>query len=421
MDLSSMSDSDLQAIAGQGALASISNGILGQESGHNPNIGSSIDGAIGQAQIMPGTFAQYAKPGEDINNPADNLAVHQRIIQDLSDKSGGDPARIAVGYFSGPGNIAPPDSPTPWKNDLKDGNGKSVSSYVSDVLGRINPVSSANAADSQPDLSHLSDEQLQSIAGAGQTDPSGMGAQPWSALHIQSEALPDVAPPSQLDNARNALANQNTSGLRGFLAHETAMGANAISGIPGLKETGSALAALVGAGQGDTFGQRYNNLENAQAAMRQAGQEADPAASTLAKIGGITGGLALGGKLLGAALPERAATALSAFAEAHPYYAGMAGNGALGALYGLGDGTDAESRLKGAVSNGLIDAVASVPLTYAANTVLPALIGKIAPILTEAKAPLLGGDLPLAENAAAKTVAPATAAAVANQIVPQNS
>jgi len=197
MDLSSMSDRDLQAIAGQSGLAAISNGILGQESGHNPNIGSSIDGAIGQAQIMPGTFAQYAKPGEDINNPNDNLAVHQRIIQDLSQKAGGDPARIAVGYFSGPGNIAPPDSPTPWKNDRADGNGKTVSSYVSDVLGRVGNavVPSANAATMPQDLSSMSDEQLAQIAG-GQTDPSGMGAQPWSALHVMSQPLPDVGQPA---------------------------------------------------------------------------------------------------------------------------------------------------------------------------------------------------------------------------------
>lgn len=204
MDLSSMSDSDLQAIAGQGlpsqgALASISQGILGQESGNNPNIRPSIDGAIGQAQIMPGTFAQYARPGEDINNPADNLAVHGRILQDLSQKAGGDPARIAVGYFSGAGNIAPPDSPTPWKNDRTDGNGKSVSSYVSDVMGRVGnamvPAANANEMPS-PDLSHMSDEQLTQIAG-GQSDPSGLGSQPWSALHVMSQQLPQIGQPEQ--------------------------------------------------------------------------------------------------------------------------------------------------------------------------------------------------------------------------------
>jgi Transglycosylase SLT domain len=127
----------LAQLNGAPARNPVSTAILQQESGTNPNSPTSIDGAVGMGQILPATFAQYAKAGENINNPNDNLAVHQRIIEDLSRKSGGDPARIAVGYFSGAGNIAPPDSPTPWKNDHKDGNGKSVSAYVSDVLGRI--------------------------------------------------------------------------------------------------------------------------------------------------------------------------------------------------------------------------------------------------------------------------------------------
>ena len=392
MDLSSLSDSDLQAIAGQqGGLAAISQGILGQESGNNPNILPSIDGAIGAAQIMPATFAQYAKPGEDINNPADNMAVHQRILADLSQKSGGDPARIAVGYFSGPGNIAPSDSSTPWKSDRTDGNGKSVSSYVSDVLGRLNPISSANAAEMPPtqDLSHLSDAQLAAIA---QPDPSGMGAQPWSALHIQSQALPPIdpnSPQAMAQNATNSLADQGNSGLRGFLAHETAMGANAISGVPGLKELGSSLAALAGAGQDngqgqgiggyfDRLGQRYNNLEGAQAAMRAAGKESDPVASTLARIGGITGGLGLGAETLAAILPEFTTATIAGLTATHPYYTNMGIGGALGALQGFADGEDTKSRLSGAASGGLINALTSLPLTYAARNIVAPILGAVA-------------------------------------------
>lgn len=169
VDLSNMPDDQLDAMISAQS-APISSAILGQESNNNPNSPTSVNGAVGAAQIEPATFAQYAKPGEDINNPEDNIAVHHRIIADLSTKAGGDPARVAVGYFSGPGNIAPPSSPTPWKADHKDGNGKSVSSYVSDVLGRLNPVSNANASEpavgSVPSstaaspLSTISDEDL---------------------------------------------------------------------------------------------------------------------------------------------------------------------------------------------------------------------------------------------------------------------
>lgn len=103
--------------------------ILMQESGNTgPNPG----------QVQPGTFAQYAREGENLNNPADARAVSSRIVDDLSKRFDGDPARIAVGYFSGPGNVAPAGSSTPWISDVKDANGKSVSSYVQDITSRLN-------------------------------------------------------------------------------------------------------------------------------------------------------------------------------------------------------------------------------------------------------------------------------------------
>lgn len=88
-------------------------------------------------QIQPDTWKRYAQPGEDINNAADNQAVGQRIVADLWQKARGDPARVAVGYFSGEGNIAPADSPTPWIRDVADANGKTVSSYVEDITKRM--------------------------------------------------------------------------------------------------------------------------------------------------------------------------------------------------------------------------------------------------------------------------------------------
>jgi hypothetical protein len=69
---------------------------------------------------------------------ADNQAVGKRIIDDLSAKSGGDPARIAVGYFSGPGNIALPEARRLGRQDKADPTGKTVSSYVADVTKRLN-------------------------------------------------------------------------------------------------------------------------------------------------------------------------------------------------------------------------------------------------------------------------------------------
>lgn len=115
----------------------IDDAIIGQESGGNKGAPTSVNGAVGIGQMTPGTFAQFAKPGEDINNPADNETVSRRAIQSYNQKYNGDSARVAVAYFSGPGNVAPAGSATPWLHNSADGNGKTVSSYVSDIQGRV--------------------------------------------------------------------------------------------------------------------------------------------------------------------------------------------------------------------------------------------------------------------------------------------
>lgn len=111
--------------------------LHGQE--HSTATSVSVDGARGEWQIMPATFKQHALPGENIDTPADNETVGHRIIDDLSSRPNvnGDPARIAVGYFSGPQNVSPAGSAQPWIKDTKDGNGTSTSSYVAGVLAKL--------------------------------------------------------------------------------------------------------------------------------------------------------------------------------------------------------------------------------------------------------------------------------------------
>lgn len=115
----------------------ISQAIYGQESGYGVNTATSVTGARGPFQIEPATFAQYAKPGESIDSAADNITVGKRIVADYAAKYGNDPARVAVAYFSGPNNVAPPGSPTPWINNTADPTGKTVASYVGDVVARL--------------------------------------------------------------------------------------------------------------------------------------------------------------------------------------------------------------------------------------------------------------------------------------------
>ncbi len=162
--------------------SAIHRAILQQESGSNPNIGSSVDGAKGIGQITPATFKDWAKPGESIDRPADNFAVSKRIIDSYSEKYNGDPARVAVAYFSGPGNVAPAGSPTPWIRDSKDGNGKSTSSYVSDVVKRL--------ATSSPAGSHPVGEQKPPPGGAVARTADGRAV----TTDAQGNAIGGMAP-----------------------------------------------------------------------------------------------------------------------------------------------------------------------------------------------------------------------------------
>lgn len=126
------------------AQADISDAIHQQESSGKPH----------DYQIQPGTFAQYAKPGEKPENPADQDAVYGRIISDLKTAYPGDTARQAVAYFSGKGNVAPAGSETPWRVDTQDSNGKNVSSYVTDIQNRTNgakPIETQSLVPSQAD------------------------------------------------------------------------------------------------------------------------------------------------------------------------------------------------------------------------------------------------------------------------------
>lgn len=130
------------AAANGGAEAAVApalkSAILGEESHDQDNIPSSLRGAVGPGQILPATFAQYAHSGENIDNPADNRAVSGRILDHYLQVYGGDAARATVAYFSGPGNVAPAGSATPYLHNASDGH-ETVSQYVAHVESRIGP------------------------------------------------------------------------------------------------------------------------------------------------------------------------------------------------------------------------------------------------------------------------------------------
>lgn len=131
--------SEKQASPSSGQTPDIYDAIGGQEwSGEGP-APKSIDGAVGPSQIRPETAERYGLDPDRLSDPAYAEYAKKAIINHISmlPNVQGDPARIAVGYFSGEGNIAPQDSDTPFLHDRPDGNGKMVSAYVSDVLKRM--------------------------------------------------------------------------------------------------------------------------------------------------------------------------------------------------------------------------------------------------------------------------------------------
>lgn len=195
-----VTNADQQFGQSQQKYADVADAIHMQESGGKYNAKTSVTGAMGGWQIQPDTFARYSKPGERINNPADNEAVGRRIVSDLSQKYNGDPARVAVAYFSGEGNVAPPGNPTPWKQDRSDPTGKSVSSYVNDIMGRMTGQNVPSQVQSKADYYrvHFSDilEDTRSRA---------------EALHPDDPRFADMSVARVEQNINNVIRQQELS------------------------------------------------------------------------------------------------------------------------------------------------------------------------------------------------------------------
>ncbi|ONC17983.1 hypothetical protein AQ913_22465 [Burkholderia pseudomallei] len=148
-------------------------------------------------QIQKSTFDRFAQPGESWNNVADRNAVAQRMLAKFNQDYGGDLGRIATAYFSGEGNVAPAGSPTPFIKNVSDSNGKSVASYVSDILGRAGrdgaaPVGGGNYPVQAPGVV--------ASANAAATNQQGELSKKWSDLTAQNQQAQSVI--SNLQNIK---------------------------------------------------------------------------------------------------------------------------------------------------------------------------------------------------------------------------
>ncbi|RQS22407.1 hypothetical protein [Burkholderia sp. Bp8995] len=147
-------------------------------------------------QIQQATFNRFAQPGESWNNVADRNAVAQRMLTKFNQDYGGDIGRIATAYFSGEGNVAPAGSPTPYLKNVSDSNGKTVASYVSDMVGRAGTAPAAAAGAiyaAQP-------PGVVAGASAASTNQQGELSKKWSDLTAQDQQAQSVI--SNLQNIK---------------------------------------------------------------------------------------------------------------------------------------------------------------------------------------------------------------------------
>ena len=88
-----------------GPLADVARSVYHQESGSGRNTTTSNAGAVGGMQILPGTFAEVADQGWDINDPIQNARAGIRYLNRMYEMGGNDPRMAAIGYYGGPGAI----------------------------------------------------------------------------------------------------------------------------------------------------------------------------------------------------------------------------------------------------------------------------------------------------------------------------
>lgn len=135
-------------------LAAIQRGIFGQESGYGkaktdkPNYA----GAVGQMQIMPGTFDWIKKlkliPQDyDIKNPKHNREAGNALIAHYYKKYDGDTAKVAAAYYGGPGAINKDGTINTHWRDKKNPKAPTVGQYIDQTLAKANlPASAATTA-----------------------------------------------------------------------------------------------------------------------------------------------------------------------------------------------------------------------------------------------------------------------------------
>lgn len=269
------------------------------ESGLNPDFKNPDSSASGLTGFTDATAKDY---NVDRKDPASAIDAQARYLKANYEKfkDSADPVTAAISaYKTGPNSDQTDthyvNNVMQVYNDIKKNNAsttsqdQSVGSSPGDKLAAklasysTNPINSGTSNDA---VSGSAGDRLAAKLASYGTAAEGTNLSSPPPVDNSPQGTYNTA----LENARSAVSpsGQSIPGVpntSGAPAQLLGYAANAESSIPGMHEAGSAIAAGLGAGQGDTFGERYNNLEQSQQALRQAGEEANPGATAMGQVG----------------------------------------------------------------------------------------------------------------------------------------
>lgn len=165
--------------------------------------------------------------------------------------------------------------------------------------------------------------------------------------------VPEDSYQTKVDNAKLQTSTNPLAAVTGYAGRY-------MQAIPFADEVGSALAATMGAGSGDSWGDRYSSLQESQQAMREATKENYPIAST---AGDVVSNIAAAGLMPSAAISKGASLGKTAL-----------DTGKIGAAYGAGYGlsnTDSSKETSDAGSDRIGNSIAGGLLGFGVGSAAP--------------------------------------------------
>jgi hypothetical protein len=171
---------------GSTALAGIARAIYGQESngGKADTSKPNSSRVRGPMQVQDTTFEQMRREGRipadyRWDNPEHNLEAGVAYVEYLNERAGGDPVKIAQGYYGGPGAIGKPD-----RRDPKNPKAPTVGQYAEQVVARMGATASGS----------LTVTPAASVAPNGAMSPSQYLKSQRAAPVATEAAAPEQAP-----------------------------------------------------------------------------------------------------------------------------------------------------------------------------------------------------------------------------------